>query len=125
MKILIDTHIFIWLAAGSIEKIKPQHLDILYHENIYFSAVSLAEISIKKSIKKLKIDGDLLEVLNAMQIKIIDFNSLSALKLEHLPLYHKDTFDRMLISQSITGNYKFLSYDAKFKNYTNHGLKII
>jgi len=117
MNILIDTHIFLWLAAGSFEKIDK--MDYLRDENnnLFISSISIAEISIKISIGKLKFDGDILAVLKNMRVDIINFDAKSALVLETLPFYHRDPFDRMIISQAIIQNYIICSNDRKFKLY--------
>jgi PIN domain nuclease of toxin-antitoxin system len=118
MNILIDTHIFLWLANGNIDKVGPQ-IDYLYdiNNNIFISSISIAEIMIKKSLNKLKFDGDIIKVIKDMNIKILDFDGNSAVKLSSLPFHHRDPFDRMIISQSLTYKYKIISVDKKFKYY--------
>jgi len=118
MNILIDTHIFLWLANGDIDKVGPQ-IDYLYdiNNNIFISSISIAEIMIKKSLNKLKFDGDIIKVIKDMNIKILDFDGNSAVKLSSLPFHHRDPFDRMIISQAITQNYNICSNDRKFKLY--------
>jgi len=119
MNIIIDTHIFLYLANGDLHKINLKHLKILesFKNNIYLSSISIAEISIKTSIEKLKFDGDILHILNDMEIEILNFDGKSAVILKDLPFYHKDPFDRMIISQAISNRYKILSYDEKFNLY--------
>jgi len=119
MNVLIDTHIFLYLANGDLNKLKQKHLKVLKNINntIYLSALSIAEISIKTSINKLKFDGDILEVLNDMDIKVLEFDAKSAVLLKDLPYYHKDPFDRMIIAQAITNKLKIITYDEKFKFY--------
>jgi len=119
MNILIDTHIFLFLANGDLNKLKPKHLQILedINNNIYLSSLSIAEISIKASINKLKFEGNILWVLDDMDIEVLEFDAKSALLLKDLPYYHKDPFDRMIIAQAITHKLKILTYDEKFKFY--------
>ena len=119
MNILIDTHIFLFLANGDLNKLKPKHLQILEDINnkIYLSSLSIAEISIKASINKLKFEGDILWVLDDMDIEVLEFDAKSAVLLKDLPYHHKDPFDRMIIAQAITHKLKILTYDEKFKFY--------
>ncbi len=119
MNILIDTHIFLWLADDSFDLIKPNQLKYLkdINNHIYISSLSIAEISIKISVGKLKFDGDILGALKDMDINILDFDANSALILESLPFHHRDPFDRMIIAQAITNKYKILSIDKMFKLY--------
>ena len=119
MNILIDTHIFLWLANGNIDMIKAKHLVYIkdINNNIFISSLSIAEISIKVSINKLKLNADLSAVLRDMNIKVLDFDIKSALKLAILPLYHRDPFDRMIIVQAVSNKYKLISYDKHFIEY--------
>jgi len=119
MNILIDTHIFLWLANDDIDLIKPNKFKYLndMDNHLYISSLSVAEISIKKSIGKLRFDGDILNTLNDMGVEILDFDGKSALLLASLPYHHRDPFDRMIIAQGITQKYKILSMDKIFKLY--------
>ncbi|MEA2112198.1 MAG: type II toxin-antitoxin system VapC family toxin [Campylobacterota bacterium] len=118
MNIIIDTHIFLWLAAD-LKKINQKHLEYIKDSdnNIYLSSLSIAEIMIKKSIGNLDFDGDMLMVLDEMGIDVLDFNASSALLLGSLAFHHRDPFDRMIISQAITKKYKIISVDRKFELY--------
>ena len=118
MNIIIDTHIFLWLAAD-LKKINQKHLKYIKNidNNVYLSSLSIAEIMIKKSIGNLDFDGDILMILDEMAIDILDFDANSALLLGSLPFHHRDPFDRIIISQAITKKYKIISADRKFKLY--------
>ena len=118
MNILIDTHIFLWLASD-ISKVSQKHFEYIkdIKNNIYISSMSIAEIMIKKSIGNLDFEADILAILEEMGIEVLDFDAHSALLLGTLPFYHRDPFDRMIISQAIAAKYKIISVDAKFKNY--------
>ena len=118
MNILIDTHIFLWLA-GDVKKVSKRHMNYLENlENeIYLSSISIAEIMIKKSIGNLEFEGDILKILDEMGIKLLDFDAKSALLLDSLSFYHRDPFDRMIISQAISKNYKIITVDKKFEKY--------
>ncbi|HIP20228.1 MAG TPA: type II toxin-antitoxin system VapC family toxin [Sulfurimonas sp.] len=118
MHILVDTHIFLWLMY-SPTKIDKKHLEILSDTKnfLYLSSISLAEIMIKKSIGKLDVEFDLDYVLDMFDMKILDFDAASALNLAILPMYHRDPFDRMIISQAISNRYKVITNDKKFLKY--------
>ena len=118
MNIIIDTHIFLWLASEP-ERIADRHMR--YIENpgntIFLSTISLAEISIKQSIGRLKVDGDLLIAAAEMGIDFLDFDAASAIMLGLLPMHHRDPFDRMILAQSLTHHYPLISVDNKFSLY--------
>ncbi|MEA3315026.1 MAG: type II toxin-antitoxin system VapC family toxin, partial [Campylobacterota bacterium] len=109
MNIIIDTHIFLWLASD-LKKINKKYFEYIENtdNNIYLSSLSIAEIMIKKSIGNLDFDGDILLILDEMGIDILDFDASSALFLGTLPFHHRDPFDRMIISQAITKKYKII-----------------
>jgi len=118
MNILIDTHIFLWLASDT-GKVNQKYFKYIEDtkNNIYMSSLSIAEIMIKKSIGNLEFEADMLAILEEMGIEILEFDAKSALLLGALPFHHRDPFDRMIISQAITHDYKIISVDTKFKNY--------
>ncbi len=118
MKIIIDTHIFLWLA-GDVEKIDKKYMRYIedLDNDIYLSSLSIAEIMIKKSIGHLEFEGNILSVAKEMGIEILDFDGKSAMMLGILPFHHRDPFDRMIISQAIVNEYKVISVDSKFKMY--------
>ncbi|BAF69334.1 type II toxin-antitoxin system VapC family toxin [Nitratiruptor sp. SB155-2] len=126
MKILIDTHIFLWLLYEP-EKLSISILETLASEDndLLLSSISIAEISIKKSLHKLNVEFDLDYVLEKLDIKTLDFDAESAMKLYEIPYFHKDPFDRMLISQALVHNLVVATVDEKFKFYEQLGLILL
>jgi PIN domain nuclease of toxin-antitoxin system len=126
MNIIIDTHIFLWLLND------PSKIDKTYfkyikdtNNNIYLSSISMVELIIKSSIGKLNINFNIKEMAEEMGIKIISFNANDALQLSKLPLHHKDPFDRMIISQTISNHYFLISDDSKFTLYIVNELNLL
>lgn len=118
MKIIIDTHIFLW-ALASPSRIGEEKLQKLESPAniIYVSSITIAELMIKASVGKLKIDFDPVEMAFQSGFELFDFTGQHALLLQSLPLHHKDPFDRMLISQSIVDKIPIMTDDCKFKLY--------
>jgi len=118
MKILIDTHIFLW-AISDTQKLSSKHKQALLtlSNTIYLSSISVTEIMIKSSLGKLKIDFDPIQIAKESGFELLDFSAADAMALKELPFYHKDPFDRMLISQALNRKYKIMTVDSKFKNY--------
>ncbi len=118
MKILLDTHIFLW-AVAEPEKLSPRQVELIERPSniVYVSAVSIAEIMIKQSLGKLKIDFDPLQMIGESGFDSLDFSTEDAMKLGELPFYHRDPFDRMLIAQSLNRKIALMSDDGKFKQY--------
>ena len=118
MKIIIDTHIFLW-AISEPDKLtthKRQEIERLSNI-IYVSAISIVELMIKSSIGKLQIDFDPLAIAEESGFELLDFSAEDALALKEMPFYHKDPFDRMLISQAINRKFALMSDDGKFEKY--------
>ena len=130
MNYLVDTHILLWsfLAANRLsEKTKT----ILLDENnmIYYSPVSLWEISIKYGLKKLNLNGGTpddfyKEINNSFYLckRLDDVGLITSYK---LPMYHKDPFDRFLIWEAIRNDFVLISVDDNMVLYKKEGLKVI
>ncbi len=118
MNIIIDTHIFLW-AVSEPEKLSTIKSDIMKNSTntLFVSSITFIEIMIKVSIGKLQVDFDPIEIAKKSGFEILDFSAEDSLALKDMPFYHKDPFDRMLISQSINRNYYLMSDDGKFENY--------
>lgn len=118
MKIIIDTHIFLW-ALYEPEKLSEtnyQELE-LPSNTILVSSITIVEIIIKNAIGKLAIDADLIEATKDSGFEFLDFTAHDAITLGNIPAHHKDPFDRMLIAQAITNKCRLMSDDRKFKHY--------
>lgn len=118
MKILIDTHIFLWMLS-SPEKLNDKRryeLETPANE-VFLSAMSIAELMIKDSIGKIRIDFDPMKMAEKIRVVILDFSGAHAIGLGQLPLHHRDPFDRMIIAQSIINELPLMSDDSKFLLY--------
>jgi PIN domain nuclease of toxin-antitoxin system len=106
MKLLLDTHIFIWWADAP-EKLSSVALSALEDEanDLILSVVSIWEIQIKSQLGKLKLSQALRGLIKSQQeangLKILPIELPHILALDALPFHHKDPFDRLLIAQSI------------------------
>lgn len=118
MKILIDTHIFLWMLScpEKINSKRRYELESPANE-VILSAMSIAELMIKSSIGKIRIEFDPLEMAKKMQIEVLDFSGAHAMALGNLPFHHKDPFDRMILAQSLVNKVALMSDDPKFLKY--------
>jgi len=75
MKIIIDTHIFLWALTepSKIEKNKLAQLRLMSN-TIYVSAITVTELMIKSSIGKLEIDFDVIEMIRQSGFEQLLFN---------------------------------------------------
>ena len=122
MRYLLDSCTWIFLLTGDTRLKKNQKKVILDTQNtIYISVVSVWEMSIKVDKGKLKLPKPLqaliFEACIKDNFKIINLDVFSVLNVKNLPEYHKDPFDRILISQAIDNDLTIITSDAKFSNY--------
>jgi len=123
MKILLDTHAFVWWNLTP-EKLSLNGLNLIDNqENIlYLSIASIWEMQIKISINKLHFDNPLPEIItyqrNINNVQILPIELENIWQLKNLPLHHRDPFDRMLIAQAMTEKIPILSIDSIFQNYS-------
>jgi PIN domain nuclease of toxin-antitoxin system len=121
MKLLLDTHTFIWFINGDKSLPAKTKKTIANLENSCFiSIASIWEIAIKLSLKKLKLKSGfdkIAEFINENDIEIlpVSFNHLQ--QLMELEFHHRGPFDRIIIAQSITEQLTVLTKDDNFKLY--------
>lgn len=118
MKIIIDTHIFLWALSdpSRIKERKRAELETLTN-TVYVSSISIAEIMIKSSIGKMNVNYDPVDMVRRSGFELLAFRGQDALLLKEMPFYHKDPFDRMLIAQAIANGYALMTEDSKFSAY--------
>lgn len=131
MTYLLDTHTLIWALTKSAE-LSDNVRGILQDRSneIVVSTLSFWEMSIKRSIQKLDLDGASPEdfVIASLESKYdilplsndvcSSFYKLSA-------THHKDPFDRMLIWQALCREYSLITTDKDIRKYTSEGLQVI
>lgn len=117
---IIDTHALLWYLRNS-DELPERDKNIINNENIiYTSIASLWEIAIKHSIGKLDLDVSISQIENLCEEKFINILPIKAKhldKLEYLPNFHNDPFDRLIICQAITENLTILTRDSIIPNY--------
>jgi len=122
MKYLLDTHAFLWFVSDD-SRLSPRARSIIKDRNqeVYFSAASAWEMSIKIRLGRLTIEEEL-ETFIVKQLAENNFSTLSitvlhSLYTSKLPEIHKDPFDRMIIAQSKLENMSLISKDKNIKKY--------
>lgn len=122
MKLLLDTHTFLWFIMGSAYLSANARALIEDQANEKFlSVASLWEIAIKVSIGKLSLSAP----FNTLIPEQLSLNGFELLKLEvphaatliNLPFHHRDPFDRLLIAQAMVEQMQIVSIDSVFDAY--------
>ncbi len=118
MRILVDTHIYLWMLSCPEKLSQTRRYELESPANeVFLSAMSIAELMIKHSIGKINIEFDPVEMAEKMGLEILNFTGVEAMVLGELPLHHKDPFDRILIAQSMINRLVLMSDDSKFLPY--------
>ena len=123
MRVLLDTHTFLWFIEGNSNIGQKALKEILEPSNERFLSIAcLWEIAIKVKMGKLKSQGsfhDLIQsqiVNNDIQLLAISANHLNGV--QTLTLHHRDPFDRLIIAQAISENLTILTKDSSFSSYS-------
>jgi PIN domain nuclease of toxin-antitoxin system len=122
MKLLLDTHTFLWVVEGSPNLSATAQAALADPANeLFLSVASVWELAIKTGNKKLTL-SDPLDVFVGKwtvtyQIALLPIDTPHALAVLGLPDHHRDPFDRMLIAQALVEGMTLVSGDAKFAPY--------
>ncbi|MBD2336500.1 type II toxin-antitoxin system VapC family toxin [Calothrix sp. FACHB-156] len=122
MKILLDTHIFLWFISGD-PKLSTDVRDTIcdLDNQVYLSVVSIWECIIKYQLGKLPFPESpeiyLPKQRKRHQIANLDIDEGSVTQLAKLPGLHKDPFDRMLICQALHHGLKIATVDPEILKY--------
>ena len=122
MKILLDTHIFLWFVGGDPALTAASRAAVESPENErLLSIASVWEMAIKVSLGKLMLPADFGSFI-ATQMAANDIGLLGV-EMAHLnvvvglPFHHRDPFDRLLIAQAIAEQISIVSQDRLFDVY--------
>ncbi|NKI95769.1 type II toxin-antitoxin system VapC family toxin [Rhizobacter sp. SG703] len=120
MRLLLDTHVFLWAVTGS-SKLKAGSRRLMESaDEVYVSAASIWEIAIKSRLGKLDADADeLAAAIAASGFVELPVRSVHAAATHRLPMHHDDPFDRLLVAQAMSEPLRLLSADAILGRYTD------
>jgi PIN domain nuclease of toxin-antitoxin system len=118
MRLLLDTHILLWWLSDD-QRLPRTAASAIGDPvaDVHVSAISLAEIAIKRSLGELTVRGDLPEAIAESGFLSLPFTLEHAARLTDLPWHHRDPFDRMLIVQAMSEDLVFASVDKAFRDY--------
>jgi PIN domain nuclease of toxin-antitoxin system len=125
MRLLLDTHIFLWLD-GNPEQLSPKALASCEDATnaLYLREVSAWEIQIKHQINRLQLEVALEEMIQGQQdtndLHIVSVALPHLSTLQQLPLHHNEPFDRLFIAQAKAEQMHLVSADGLFAPYFDH-----
>ncbi len=122
MRILLDTHIFLWYLIDDI-KLKQKSKEIIAdtRNSIFLSVISFWEITIKYHIRRLPLPEPPETYIPYHRklhgVQTLPLNEDTILHLSKLPSIHKDPFDRMLICQALENELTIMTLDSTITKY--------
>jgi PIN domain nuclease of toxin-antitoxin system len=101
VRVLIDTHIFLWWDRQLRSLSRPLRAAIADEGNdIFVSAASIWEVAIKRAVGKLSFSRPIVEAVSELGFKILPITGSHAEHAGGLPRHHDDPFDRLIIAQA-------------------------
>jgi PIN domain nuclease of toxin-antitoxin system len=122
VKLLLDTHIFLWLVTGDQRMSLNHRHDICDPANeVYLSVAAVWEATVKHQLGKLTLPEAPERYLPSRRqlhnVASLPLDEASILRLPSLPLRHRDPFDRMMICQALEHGMTIVTVDTAIKQY--------
>ncbi|HNB54933.1 MAG TPA: type II toxin-antitoxin system VapC family toxin [Anaerolineales bacterium] len=122
MKVLLDTHTFLWWNTNDPQlSVRVREIIANGENELFLSAASAWEIAIKTGRGRLQLpdvpDKYVASRMALHRIQPLPIQLSHALQVYHLPPHHADPFDRLLIAQSQLESMPLLTVDAQIRNY--------
>ncbi|RXZ36930.1 type II toxin-antitoxin system VapC family toxin [Oxalobacteraceae bacterium CAVE-383] len=120
MRLLLDTHIYLWAVTGSRKLSKATRKLITDADEVFVSSASIWEASIKIGLGKLDADvHQLVEEIEASGFKELPVRAAHAALVCDLPDIHRDPFDRILVAQALSEPLRLITADGHLGAYTD------
>jgi len=117
MKLLLDTHVFLWWRAQP-RRIEPKvERAISRADLVYVSAVSAWEAAIKSALGKLRFPGSVEQAVVQSDFTRLPITFQHAEAVRDLPRHHVDPFDHLLIAQALLEGLTLVTADRQFEPY--------
>jgi len=122
MRVLVDTHVFLWWVEGDRALPAKARAALSNQDNeCLFSLASAWELAIKAGLGKLKlaipVQRYITEHVAANGFRMLDIRMAHIGRVESLPPHHGDPFDRLLVAQALEEKLPVITADPVFRNY--------
>jgi PIN domain nuclease of toxin-antitoxin system len=119
MRILLDTHIYLWWLTDSPKLSSAIKQKIETATEVYISSASIWEAGIKISAGKLEADiDDLIAGIQQNRFIELPITAKHSKQAAQLPDLHRDPFDRMLVAQTLCEPLRLLTADEQVAKYS-------
>ncbi|MCL2807494.1 MAG: type II toxin-antitoxin system VapC family toxin [Coriobacteriia bacterium] len=120
MKILFDTNILVLISFGTATEEMLIFFNDAENER-YYSSASMWELVIKTMVNKIELGEPIEEFegkLATSGVRKIDIATRHIYGVQRLKDLHRDPFDRIMISQAIAEDMRFLTSDDRLRDYS-------
>ncbi|ACD18756.1 type II toxin-antitoxin system VapC family toxin [Paraburkholderia phytofirmans] len=119
MRVLLDTHIYLWAVTDDPKLSATARKIILDADEVFVSAASIWEASIKVGLGKLDADIDqLVAEIEESGFSELPVRAAHAAMVRNLPDIHRDPFDRILVAQAMAEPLRLISADGHLSKYS-------
>ena len=117
-RFVLDSHVLLWAMVDDL-RLGQEARGIITSPNneIFVSAVSVWEITIKRALGKLRAPDDLVGAIREYGFLELPITSSQAERAGNLPLIHRDPFDRMLVAQAELEGLVLITNDSNIRRY--------
>ena len=122
MKLLLDTHVFLWLQTEP-ERLRKETRTLLAStaNEVFLSVASVWEMAIKARLGRLPLPEPLDRYVptrcEAAGVSLLSISATSAFEVGRLPAHHTDPFDRMLVAQARVEGLRLVTNDRALGRY--------
>ena len=122
MRYLLDTHVFLWLAAAPDKLSRNvRQIAIKKKNNLYLSAASGWEIALLRNLGRIQLPDEpqrfIPEAMQKLSVTPVPIGFPTAIAAASLPLIHRDPFDRIIIAEAEREGMAVMTKDKKFAEY--------
>ena len=116
MRLLLDTHVFLWWRAGREMRAEAMEA-IRTSDDVFVSAASAWEVSIKAATGKIRLTASFADGVAQSGFVPLPINLVHTAVAGELPPHHRDPFDRMLVAQARAERLTLVSHDRRLELY--------
>lgn len=124
MKLLLDSHVFLWWKAADPRLSPGMVRAIAEAEEVYVSAATAWELGLKVSLGKLRLPESVEDGIAAAGFRELAVGFRHTRAAVALPPHHRDPFDRMLVAQALCEGLTLMTHDDQVARYEVAVLKV-
>lgn len=117
MRLLLDSHVFLWWKTGDPRLSPPMVRAIAEADEVYVSAATAWELGLKVSLGKLRLPESVEDGIVAAGFTELPVHFRHTQEAVVLPLHHHDPFDRVLVAQARREGLTLMTHDDKITQY--------